>query len=181
MRFELDTVVLRRPEPEDVNELILYRNDPRVTGLLGGFSTGYSRQDLRDWVERHRTASREVLLVIADRDSNRCLGHVGLYNIDHRVRSAEFAILIGDRESWGKGIGQAVSRAMLRYGIEELNLHRIHLEVLATNERAIHLYTKLGFCSEGLLRHAQFRNGRYVDVMIMSILETEFRSSQTIP
>ena len=44
-----------------------------------------------------------------------------------------------------------------------LMLVRVELEVYADNERAIHLYEKLGFEQEGLLRMTTVRNGRYVD------------------
>jgi len=63
---------------------------------------------------------------------------------------------------------------MLEYGFRELNLNRVDLSVLATNERAIGLYESLGFRHEGRLREAQFRSGQYVDVLLMAILAKEY-------
>jgi RimJ/RimL family protein N-acetyltransferase len=114
-----------------------------------------------------------VLFVIASGD-DRCLGHVGLYRIDHRVRSAEFAILIGDKGSWGKGLGRRCTTFMVEYGFDQLNLNRIYLEVLATNSRAVELYKKIGFVEEGRLRCGQFKEGRYVDVLVMGLLRDEY-------
>ena len=169
----LEAAVLRKPEPDDVPQLYEYRNDEEVTSGLGGFSTGYSKRDMLNWVERHDSRTDEVVYVIADRETMRCLGHVGLYNIDSRVRSAEFAILIGDKQQWGRGLGQQVSRLLIEYGFRQLNLHRVYLKVLVTNERGIRLYERLGFRREGVLRDDQFRNGRYVDVVVMGLLESE--------
>lgn len=175
MHFDLGKARLRKPEPSDVDALFAQKNDPEIAALLGGFTKGYTRADLARWVEAHARAEDEALYVITDAD-DRCLGHVGLYKIDHRVRSAEFAILLGDKKAWGTGIGRACTSFMLRFGFEELQLHRIYLSVLETNERARRLYESLGFVHEGKLRHAQWKGGRYLDVHVMSILEDEWRA-----
>lgn len=169
----LDNVLLRRPEPKDSSQLYVFRNDWEVIQSLGGFSTGYSLRDVEEWIEFHRKSANEIIWVIADKNQDLCLGHVGLYNIDYRVRKADFAILIGDKSVWGKGLGKSASQAVLDYGFDQVNLHRIELQVLANNVRAIHLYKKLGFTQEGILRDAQFRNSRHIDVITMSILEHE--------
>jgi RimJ/RimL family protein N-acetyltransferase len=164
---------LRKPEPSDVHALYRLKNDPDVVAMLVGFTTGYSTADLEAWVERHRTAANEALFVIADPE-DRAIGHVGLYDIDHRVQSAEFAIAI-DRSMWGKGLGRACSRRVIEYGFGELNLRRITLEVLETNERAIRLYRSLGFVDEGRLRQAYRKQGDWIDVLLMGLLVAEYR------
>ena len=174
MRIFLDKVVLRRPELRDVKSLYEYRNDPDIVQLLGGFSKGYSTKDIEDWLESHRARDDEIVWVIAEKEGDRCVGHVGLYNIDHRVRCAEFAIMIGDKACWGKGLGKQVSISVMEYGFEQLNLHRIKLTVLVTNVRAVKLYEKIGFRKEGTLRHEQYRDNQYVDVLVMGILKGEW-------
>lgn len=94
--------------------------------------------------------------------------------IDHRVRKAEFAILLGDRSVQGVGLGRELTRFALRYGFQEQNLSRISLDVLESNERAIRLYHALGFKDEGRLRQAQYKNGRYLDVVLMAVLREEW-------
>jgi len=175
MIFKLESVILRKAEPEDLERLYSQKNDPEVADLLGGYSAGYSRKDIQDWMEFHRRREDEVLWIIADAKDNQCLGHVGLYKIDHRVRSAEFAIMIGDKSQWSRGLGSAVTRFVVGYGFQMLNLNRISLNVLKTNPRAIELYRKIGFQEEGLLRRAQFKHGNYVDVLLMSFLRDEYR------
>jgi ribosomal-protein-alanine N-acetyltransferase len=172
----LDGFLLRKPEPADVEALYRQKNDPEVGALLGGFTSGYSRRDLEGWVEHHRTHRSEVLWVIAESDGDRAVGHVGLYEIDHRIRTAEFAIMLGDKSVWGKGLGRACTAFVVRYGFEQLNLNRVSLQVLETNTRAQQLYKSLGFVEEGRLRQAQYKSGRYLDVLVMSILRTEHRA-----
>jgi [ribosomal protein S5]-alanine N-acetyltransferase len=174
MKIVLEEVVLRRPEPRDAEQFYAYRNDWDVIRCLGGFSTGYSIKDIHEWIEFHRGKRDEIIWTIAEKESDLCIGHVGLYNIDHRVRSAEFAIMIGDKEWWGKGAGKKVTQAVVDYGFRQLNLHRVYLTVLKTNDRATALYEKLGFATEGVLRDEQFRDRRYIDVIVMGILEHEW-------
>ncbi|MCZ6672615.1 MAG: GNAT family protein [Verrucomicrobia bacterium] len=172
----LGDVVLRKPEPKDVDFLYQIRNDYEVTRSLGGFSSGYSRQDLNEWVEDHRKKHDELLWTIARKENDECLGHVGLYHIDPRVRCCEFAILIGKRQEWGKGLGTRVTQAVLDFGFIHLNLQRIYLYVLCSNLRAIAVYRKLGFQEEGVLRRHQYRDGEYQDVMVMGLLEDEWQA-----
>jgi [ribosomal protein S5]-alanine N-acetyltransferase len=176
MNYTVAGYLLRRPEPADLELLHEYKNDPELAGMLGGFSLGYSMTDLREWMEFHRQRKDEVLWAIVAAESGICAGHLGLYQVDHRIRMAEFAILIGDRSAWGKGLGRACTSFALEYGFNELNLNRIHLSVLTTNERAIRMYRAVGFREEGVLRQAQFKNGRYVDVLLMSVLRKEYSS-----
>lgn len=76
----------------------------------------------------------------------------------------------------GKGIAYESYRQFIPILGKEFNLHKISLEVLATNERAIKLYEKIGFIHEGVKRDEINKNGVWVDSVIMSILETEYES-----
>jgi RimJ/RimL family protein N-acetyltransferase len=63
---------------------------------------------------------------------------------------------------------------MLRHAFRNLNLHRVELSVLQTNDRAIRFYEKLGFNYEGKKRKARFKQGQYVDLLLYSMLESEY-------
>jgi RimJ/RimL family protein N-acetyltransferase len=65
-------------------------------------------------------------------------------------------------------------QTLLRYGFQQLNLHRIYLRVFSENQRAVHLYEKLGFQQEGRWRQAEFRSGRYHDILWMGLLRDEW-------
>lgn len=173
MNHRVGDVVLRKPETKDSETLYLYKNDPEVALALGGFSLGYSRADIADWIERHRGRTDEVIWVIAHADDDRCLGQTGLYQIDHRIRKAEFAIMIGDPAMRGQGRGKAITNHVLRYGFQHLNLNRIELNFLSNNDPARRLYESLGFREEGVMRQAQFKGGRYLDVVHMALLRSE--------
>jgi RimJ/RimL family protein N-acetyltransferase len=177
--IKLDNIVLRMPEPADIESLYAYRNDWEVIRSLGGFSAGYSRLNLEEWIQRHSNRGDEIVWTIAERTTGRCLGHAGLYQIDHRIGKAEFAIVIGDRSCWGKGIGTRVTQAVVTWGFSQLNLHKITLGVLANNARAIHIYEKLGFRTEGVLHDEQYRDGGYLDLIVMAVFAGDWARMQT--
>lgn len=73
----------------------------------------------------------------------------------------------------GKGIGFEVYSKFIPYIFEIYGLNKISLEVLSTNQRAISLYNKLGFKSEGIKREEIYKNNKFIDSIIMSILKKE--------
>jgi len=76
----------------------------------------------------------------------------------------------------GKGFGYEMYKTFIPKVFKELGLHKISLEVLSTNERAIYLYKKLGFVVEGVKREEVLKNKVWVDSIIMSILRSEYES-----
>lgn len=74
----------------------------------------------------------------------------------------------------GRGIASRVYPSFMKFLFLERDLNKISLEVLSTNERAHHLYKKLGFRYDGTKRQEIMKNGRWIDSIMMSILKSEF-------
>lgn len=102
------------------------------------------------------------------------IGNCSLFGINHKNRSAEFGIVVGEKEYWGRGYGSDAARIILRFAFEEANLNRVHLEAFGYNARAIRSYEKVGFVREGVRREAVFRAGEYHDVIEMAVLREEW-------
>ena len=82
--------------------------------------------------------------------------------------------MIGDKAYWSQGYGTDAMLTFVRFGFDEMNLHRIDLTVDADNPRAIRCYQKCGFVEEGRLRENRYQQGKYGDQLVMSILRDEF-------
>jgi RimJ/RimL family protein N-acetyltransferase len=121
---------------------------------------------------------KEVELAIVDKTDDYMIGIAGLHSINWIARTAEFRILIGEKDYWGKGIGTEVTQMMCAYGFLKLNLSKIWLGVTKANERALQTYVKSGFALEGELRNEVYRNGKYYNVVRMSMLREEFEQSK---
>jgi RimJ/RimL family protein N-acetyltransferase len=89
-----------------------------------------------------------------------------------------FGIFIGDKSFWNSGCGTEATRLTRKHGFETLNLNRIYLYVFETNLGAVRVYEKAGLVHEGKLRQSIYRNGRYIDAFLMSILRSEWDAKQ---
>jgi putative acetyltransferase len=92
-------------------------------------------------------------------------------NRPRRRHVGRIGISVSD-EWQGKGVGKALMQAGIDLADKWLNLTRLELEVYADNESAIRLYEQFGFEREGVLRQHAFRDGRYVDSIMMARLRT---------
>jgi RimJ/RimL family protein N-acetyltransferase len=107
----------------------------------------------------------------------RPIGNTGLHQVDHTNRTAEFGIMIGEKDCWGQGYGTETTHLMLDYGFNYLGLHNIMLRVYSFNQRGIRAYQRAGFQIIGHRREAHRLGSQPHDVIYMDCLATEFRSA----
>lgn len=128
-----------------------------------------------EWVRSLAKRKDLVAFAIRTAPSKKLIGVCQLTGINPVSRSADLQIRIGEAAARGRGLGLAAVNALVAFGFNDLNLHRIALHVFATNSRAIKTYQAAGFRHEGTLRDAAFIDGRFVDVRVMAILERDRR------
>jgi RimJ/RimL family protein N-acetyltransferase len=159
----------------DLGRINTWRNDPEVQKwLISPFRYVSPETDDR-WFDHYLEArAGNIRLAICEGESGELVGAVYLLNIDWVARTGELGILIGERGCQGRGAGEFGSRRILQHAFEDLNLHRVELNVLANNARAMRLYRKVGLVEEGRARQAVFKNGEYLDLIRMGILSTEY-------
>jgi RimJ/RimL family protein N-acetyltransferase len=166
---------LRELENRDLAKINVWRNDPE---LISHLAAPYRYINLRvdeEWFENYmRSRSSCVRCSIVDDKDEELYGLISLTNIDQLNQSAELHLMIGDRENRGKGIGTFAVMEMLRHAFYNLNLHRVELSCLAENTVSAGLYEKCGFRREGVMRKAVFKEGRYTDMYLYSILKEEY-------
>lgn len=169
-------VFLRPLERADLNERYLnWLNDPEVTRYTEAGTFPSSAEDLDNYYRSVTSSRNDVILAVIDQKSGEHVGNVKLGPIHWVHRSATFGILIGEKDSWGKGIGLEATRLMVEYGFDHLNLHRIDLGVFAEHKAAVHCYEKAGFKVEGRMREDLFQGGEYKDRLWMGLLRSEYK------
>ena len=149
-------------------------NDFEVTRTTAQGMRPITSEAQLDWYERIARSEQDVVFTIYERSTMRPIGNTGLHQIDHRHRTAEFGILIGEKDCWGKGYGTEVARLLLDYGFQVLGLHNIFLRVHGDNERGLRAYTRAGFTVIGRRRQAHRRDGQSYDIVYMECLASEF-------
>ena len=168
---------LRHVEREDLPRFVAWLNDPEVRHGLAMYLP-LSQVEEEQWFENVLKRERDeqpLVIEVEGQDGCTMIGNSGFFNIDWRNRSAELGIVIGDKAYWNKGYGTEVMRLLLHHGFTTLNLHRIFLRVFEGNPRAIRAYEKAGFVHEGRMRQAEFRDDKYLDVLLMSVLRPEWQ------
>ncbi len=118
-----------------------------------------------------------LVWAICHRDDGH-IGNISLQQIALIDRSAELAILLGDRRHWGRKVGVLAGRQLLRHGFDKLNLERIYCGTTVTNLAMRHLAETLGMTLEGTRRQHVFLEGQRVDVVEYGILREEFRAHE---
>jgi diamine N-acetyltransferase len=170
---------LRAIEREDLSLFVNWLNDPDVRAGLLHFLP-YSLVDEEQWFsEMQKNPVEEHPLVIEIRQGEEWIpvGDCGFFKIDWRCRAGEVGILIGEKRFWNQGYGTEVMRLLLRHGFNTLNLNRINLDVYENNPGAIRSYEKAGFIHEGCRRKAMYKEGKYIDVLQMSVLKDEWKDA----
>lgn len=171
-----ERVRLRANERGDLVKFHEWVNDPEVTRNLA-LILPMSMADEEKWIEAQRTPAEKPLSIeIRKGKAWKLIGNCGVFDIEMIHRSAELGIMIGDRAEWNKGYGAETMTLLLRHCFGTLNLHRAFLRVYADNVRAVRSYEKAGFVLEGRLREAVYKHGRYDDVLLMSVLRSEWDS-----
>ena len=170
-----DKVRLRAHERVDLPDYVRWLNDRDVTRTLL-LHRPMSMAEEERWFESlaERTDSVGFSIDALDGDEWVHVGTTSLEATDWRNRLAEFGIFIGEKKYWDRGHGTEATRLVVTYGFDELNLHRIGLQVYDFNKRAAEIYERIGFKKEGVLREAMFREGSYHDVQVMGLLREEY-------
>jgi ribosomal-protein-serine acetyltransferase len=101
-------------------------------------------------------------------------GSIGCHPFDWSNRSAALGYWL-DADLQGQGIITRCARAMVDCLFTGPQLHRVEIRCGLENTRSCAIPMRLGFQKEGVARHAQWVNGRWVDLVIWSMLATEWK------
>jgi RimJ/RimL family protein N-acetyltransferase len=163
---EPDRVAFRELRPSDLPFLLEVRNASRA--MLHD-DRAFTLAQARAWYEN--THPRFYLVMLGGAP----IGYFRTSNWDDANKS----IYVGcdlHPDHRGKGLASAAYRTFLRFLFDQCGMNKVSLEVLEHNEHAKRLYQRLGFVLEGTKRREVWRDGRYLDSLMFSMLKSEFIS-----
>ncbi|WP_343954636.1 GNAT family protein [Nonomuraea longicatena] len=168
-----ERVTLRPVGPDDLDGLVELVEDEEGARLTGSHASGWSREALREWYStRGAVEDRLDLAVVADGEY---VGEVVLNKLDTDNLSCNLRIALVGPRAFGRGYGTEALRLTVDHAFRSTTLHRIGLEVYNFNERARHVYKKVGFVEEGVLRDALLWEGQWYDAVVMSVLRPDWK------
>ena len=166
------SVRLRSLRCDDIMILFEWINDPELIRYTNTFRP-VSEMEQRVWFQRLSESTDQIVLGIELVKERKLIGTCGLYSIDYPNRKAEVRIKIGAKSNWGQGYGKEAVELLIDFAFADLNLRRLSLKVLSTNDRALRIYENVGFEREGILKEAMYIQGRYHDLITMALLRKD--------
>ena len=170
-------VGLRAIEKADLPLLLAWRNRPGMRRYFREYRE-LNLMNQEYWFENIVQKDKStVMFAITDLKSGALLGACGLCYINWVNRNADFSIYIGDSDAYvDKKFAPDAGATLLKYGFDELNLHRIYVEVFDFDKPKVGLMKKLGFRLEGTHRETHWSEGRWNNSLIYGKLRTDGRN-----
>ena len=171
-----ERVLLRAGSDADVDDRLCHPIDPEEED---GYGSSWRREwDGGRWHTReHLTATRPAAepgtYAWAVEYQGHCVGSAGL-GVDADQHRAVYTVGLFVAGLRGRGLGREITRLVLSWAFGPLDLHRVELEVLAFNIRAISCYRACGFRQEGVRRDAELYPDGWKDLILMAILQPEY-------
>ena len=168
-------VALRAVEDYDLQKLLEWRNNPEFRK----FFREYRELNLfnqKSWFERYVNNDEHTrMFSIVDASNGELLGACGLCYIDWVNRSADFSIYIGWNDIYIDDI-YAIEAAelMIKYGFNELNLHRLWTEIYSIDSKKRLFFDKLGFIEEAIHKETHWTEGNWVDSLYFRLTRSEW-------
>ncbi len=171
-----DRLTLRKMMVIDTQDMFEYASRGDVTRYLTWFphpDKTYTREYLEYLGNRYAAGMFYDWAIFYEPDC-KMVGSCGFTSFNCASDSAEVGYVLNP-DYWGKGIAAEALERVLRFGFEELKLHRIEAKFIKENERSLHLMERVGMTFEGYHREAMLVKGNYVTLGICSILASEWR------
>lgn len=138
----------------------VYTTKEAVKELLDKYISAYEREDYYRWA-------------IIEPQSGECIGQIAFFLVDNKNHFAEIEYCIGAAYQ-RKGYATEATKALIAYGFEKINLHKVQICTKTINAPSKRVIEKCGFTYEGTLRDYFCMNGEYVGRLYFSILRSEY-------
>lgn len=135
--------------------------------------------DTRRFIRRAREGLAETTMIQTGIWlDDELVGAMGINRIDALNRRADIGYWISQTHQ-GHGLVTRGCHRLLRYGFEQLDLHKLEIHCDPRNHRSRAVATRLGFIEEGTLREALWLNDHFTDLVVYGLLFREWEASRS--
>lgn len=166
-----ENIRLRALEPEDLELLYRWENDPELW-RVGNTLSPYSRYILKEYItESHRDLFdlKQLRLMVELRSTGAAIGMVDLFDFEPHHRRAGVGILL-DPLYQGNGLATEALGLLVDYAFSFLKLHQLYVHIPVMNEPSKALFTRCQFTITGILTDWIALPEGYSDVLVMQRL-----------
>lgn len=175
MILTTERLILRDFVVDDWPAVLAYQRDPRYLRYYEWEDR--TAEDVKDFVQmfvdqQQQQPRTRFQLAVTLKDGGRLIGNAGIRLGSAGSHEAEIGYELAPEE-WGHGYATEAARAIVRFGFEELGLHRIGAWTVADNTASARVLEKVGMTVEGRLRDYQRFKGRYWDVVMYGMIRED--------
>ena len=168
-------IYLRAFEISDLETLNKLRNDEDSFLYTLGNKYYISKEYDKKWIEdKIFNNSLQIYLAICLDETKEIIGYTSINDIDYRNRKAQWGGIVIDKNYAGKGIATDVGKQVLTFVFEEIGLNRLYAFVNEIHKASLRMTEKLGFKNEGIMRDFSYKQNRFHNAIILSILKKEY-------
>ncbi len=174
--IETSRLILRQPRIEDAEAHFRVFSDAEVLEFYDvlPFSTVAESQVFIGQLQRWYTDRQGIRWAITRRGEDVLLGTCGFFAFDPGFHRAEMGYELG-RTYWRQGIMSEALQAILSFGFDLINFHRVEATVDDDNYRSKSLLTKLGFTYEGCRKQRFYFRERFIDEHLFGLLKADWQ------
>lgn len=174
MSLSTNRLMLRRVTADDAPHMLSYLSKPEVVRHMGldPFTSLDDALEEIAWYDSIVEDGTGMRWGITLTGQDKVIGSCGFLNVSAKHQRAEIGFELSS-DHWGNGIAAEALGVVLHHGFTELGFHRIEALVEPANYASQRLLERVGFTREGLLRGYEFTQGKYDDLYMYSLLETD--------
>ncbi len=161
---------------KDIDSVMTWVNDPEVVRNFQHFGKKFSRADELKFMGQLIKSKINIAFSIFRKSDGAYIGQCAVNQIAWENKIGRLALVIV-RNEWNKGYAQQILPLLVKHAFAKLKLHKVWLMCYASNAKALHIYKKLGFKQEGVLRKEYLWRGQYHNMVRMAMLKEEFTRS----
>ncbi|MGC1372280.1 MAG: GNAT family protein [Candidatus Sulfotelmatobacter sp.] len=175
LTLETARLKLRPYSNADIAQLLPLIGAREVAATTLRIPHPYTEKDAREFIAASQNES-ECRLAITLRSDGQLIGGVGL-RMAPQHQNAELGYWLGV-PYWEKGYATEAAREMLRYGFEELHLHRIFASHFNNNPASGRILKKLGMHYEGCQREHLRKWDQFLDSELYGMLRRDWNAAK---
>lgn len=174
--LEGNAVTLRSITLEDAgSEYLSWLNDGEVTSGLETVAVPYTLNMLRDYITNIVADGNAFMFMVIEKKSGRPIGTAKVHNINKKNGTCNLGLMIGDKNSWGRGYGQDAYNTAIEFAFMQLGIRKIWEMAHANNAASLSMCKRAGFVEEGRLKEQVFSEGKYIDKVLLGLFAENWK------
>jgi [ribosomal protein S5]-alanine N-acetyltransferase len=183
MEMTTERLKMREFVESDWQAVLAYQNNPLYLRYYEW--TGRTPDEVRAFIQMFLDHQQEsprckFQLAVTLKTTGELIGNCGIRLRAASAHEADIGYELDPRH-WGQGYASEAARAIVAFGFNELELHRIWSWCVADNLASAHVLEKLGMRLEGRLRENEYYKGRWWDTLMYGMLDREWRAQSQLP